>query len=166
MSGPASRRDPSALPYRAGVGIMLINAKGLVWVGERISAPGAWQMPQGGIDRGEDARDAALRELKEEIGTDKAEILAESRRWFTYELPPELRAKTWGGRYRGQRQRWFLLRFTGRDSDIDLAHPLHPEFSAWRWIGVDELISLVVPFKRALYSEVVAEFGALAAPAG
>lgn len=144
---------------------MLIDAAARVWVGERISAPGAWQMPQGGIDRGESARTAALRELKEEIGTNAAEVMAESRGWFSYDLPPDLRTKTWGGRYRGQRQRWFLCRFRGQDSDIDLAHPEHPEFSAWRWVPIDELVALVVPFKRALYAEVVAEFRKLAVPA-
>ena len=162
MSGaPAT----SGLPYRAGVGVMLLDVQGRVWVGERISAPGAWQMPQGGIDTGESARTAALRELKEEIGTDKAEILAESRTWFSYELPPELKGKSWGGRYRGQRQRWFLCRFGGRDADIDLEHPLHPEFSRWRWASIDEVEALVVPFKRALYAQIVAEFRPLAVPA-
>src|SRR3954447_4758079 len=118
--------------YRAAVGIMLLNGDGRVFVGQRIDTPGAWQMPQGGIDDGEEPRSAALRELKEETGIDKAEVLGETEGWLRYELPAELHGKVWGGRYRGQRQKWFAMRFTGTDADVALATE-HPEFDAWRW---------------------------------
>jgi putative (di)nucleoside polyphosphate hydrolase len=148
----------SDLPYRPGVGIMLVNTDGLVFVARRIDMPSdAWQMPQGGIDEGEDPRAAALRELEEETGTAKAEIVAESRDWLSYDLPPDLRGKLWKGRYRGQRQKWFLMRFTGADSDIDIA-TRHPEFSHWKWAPIDDLVGLIVPFKRGLYQAVVEEF--------
>jgi putative (di)nucleoside polyphosphate hydrolase len=149
------------LGYRAGVGIMLVSPEGRIFVGRRIDMPGlpAWQMPQGGIDPGETARAAALRELKEEIGTDKAEILAESRHWRHYDIPAEIAGKLWGGRYRGQRQKWFAMRFVGSDADIDLATP-HPEFDAWQWVEPDDLPRLIVPFKRPLYFDVLGEFRA------
>ena len=144
--------------YRRGVGIMLLNRDGKVFVGRRIDQEEeAWQMPQGGIDRGETPRDAAFRELREEAGTDKAEIVAESKGWLTYDLPGALRGRLWRGRYIGQKQKWFAMRFQGRDEDIDLATH-HPEFSAWRWVGHDQLVTLIVPFKRALYRDVLAEF--------
>jgi putative (di)nucleoside polyphosphate hydrolase len=156
----------SELPfYRPAVGIMLLNRDGLVFVGRRIDMPAglaAWQMPQGGIDPGETPRRAALRELQEEVGTDQAEILAKSRAWLHYELPEELRTQfggMWGGRYRGQRQKWFLMRFTGADRDIDLATG-HPEFDAWKWVEPERLPELIVPFKRQLYRDVLAEFRA------
>ena len=136
---------------------MLANAAGLVWVGRRIDTPDGWQMPQGGIDDGEAAAAAALRELHEEIGTDRAEIIAESKEWYRYDLPPHLLGKAWKGRYRGQEQRWFLLRFTGSDADIDIATE-HPEFDAWQWVAPGALCDLIVPFKRAVYEQVVAEF--------
>lgn len=147
--------DPAL--YRPCVGLMLFRDGGLVFVGQRTDAIGAWQMPQGGIDEGELPREAALRELHEEVGTDKAEIAAESRDWHYYDLPPALAARMWSGRYRGQRQRWFALRFLGGDADINVA-TAHPEFSAWKWAPIDELLDLVVPFKRAVYSAVVTEF--------
>jgi putative (di)nucleoside polyphosphate hydrolase len=152
----------AAIPgYRAGVGIMLVNPRGRIFVGRRIDMPAlpAWQMPQGGIDPGESPRAAALREQKEEIGTDKAEFLAESRHWRHYDIPVEIAQNLWGGRYRGQRQKWFAMRFTGRDADIDLATQ-HPEFDAWQWIEPDDLPRLIVPFKRPLYLGVLAEFRA------
>ncbi len=151
--------DIARLPYRLGVGMMLLNGEGLVFVGRRIDQrTESWQMPQGGIDKGEEPRQTALRELREETGTDRAEILRESRDWLTYDLPPELVANVWHGRYRGQRQKWFLLRFTGHDADIDIA-TAHPEFDAWRWVAVADLPRLIIPFKRPLYDQVLAEFG-------
>lgn len=154
------------LPYRRGVGAVLFNGDGLVFVARRIDTPGdAWQLPQGGVDDGEKPRQAVLRELAEEIGTDKAEVLAKSRCWHTYELPEHLLGKVWGGRYRGQRQRWFALRFLGRDADIDLAAHEHPEFDAWRWVPITALPDMAVSFKRGLYLELVAEFQHLAVPA-
>jgi len=153
-----SREAADDAAYRRGVGIMLINRAGLVFVAKRIDMPSdAWQMPQGGIDRGEDPADAALRELKEETGTDRAEIVAESRDWFHYDLPADLRPRLWGGKYRGQRQKWFAMRFTGTDRDIDIATE-HPEFSDWKWTAPATLPDLIVPFKRQLYRELLAEF--------
>ena len=149
------------LPYRKGVGIMLLNRAGLVFVARRIDMPSeAWQMPQGGIDKGESPREAAMRELHEEIGTDKAKIVAESKTWLTYDLPADLIPKIWGGRFRGQTQKWFLLRFTGKDSDIDIETE-HPEFLDWKWAKASDLPRLIVPFKRKLYEDLVAEFGPL-----
>lgn len=150
---------PGTLRYRRAVGIMLLNRQSEVFVGRRIDMPKmpAWQMPQGGIDPGETPRRAALRELKEEIGTDKAEILGESRAWLIYDLPAELVGGIWGGRYRGQRQKWFVMRFTGSDGDINLATQ-HPEFEAWRWVAPERLPQLIVPFKRQLYIDILAEF--------
>jgi putative (di)nucleoside polyphosphate hydrolase len=147
-----------ALPYRMGVGIMLINNAGLVFAAKRIDRTSeAWQMPQGGIDEGEEPLEAARRELGEETGTDKAEILAESRDWLTYDLPAELVPQIWGGRYRGQKQKWFAMRFTGADGDIDIATE-HPEFCEWKWVKAATLPDIIVPFKRALYEKLVQEF--------
>jgi len=161
----AKHRDPQSLPYRPCVGLMLFNRQGLVFVARRIDTKGdAWQMPQGGIDEGEAPRDAAMRELAEEIGTDKAEIVGESARWYDYDLPAELIGKTWGGRYRGQRQKWFALRFTGRDADIDIA-TRHPEFDRWKWAPIETLPSLAVAFKRDIYERLAAEFARFARPA-
>ena len=159
-TGAAGKQDPR--PWRACVGLMLFGPDGRVWVGNRIDMPGDhWQMPQGGIDRGETPREAGLRELLEEIGTDKAEIVAEYPEWLKYDLPPERSAIKWGGRYRGQKQRWIALRFTGRDEDIHLDRH-HPEFDAWKWEDIDRLPDLVVDFKRDIYAKVVAAFRHLA----
>jgi putative (di)nucleoside polyphosphate hydrolase len=148
----------SALPYRLGVGIMLINANGLVFVAKRIDMISeAWQMPQGGIDEGEEPFVTALRELKEEIGTDKATLLAESHDWYTYDLPDDVIPKIWSGKYRGQKQKWFALKFTGTDADINIATS-HPEFCQWKWIKPKQLPDIIVPFKRALYQALVDEF--------
>ena len=149
-----------ALGYRRGVGVMLLDPARRVLVGRRIDTPGAWQMPQGGIDGEETPRAAALRELAEEIGTAKAEILAETAGWLRYDLPPERQRRFWGGSFRGQEQKWFALRFLGRDADIDVAMP-HPEFDAWKWVEAAELTQLIVPFKRALYAAVLEEFAGL-----
>jgi putative (di)nucleoside polyphosphate hydrolase len=147
--------------YRAGVGILLLSRDGLAFVGHRILMPAGlarWQMPQGGIDTKESPRQAALRELKEEIGTDATEILTESRSWFYHDVPGDI-AAIMGGRYRGNRQKWFAMRFTGADADINLA-TAHPEFDAWEWVKPEQLPEIVVPFMRPLYLLVIAEFRA------
>lgn len=150
--------------YRPGVGIMLLDRNKRVFVGRRSDVAGDnWQMPQGGIDRGETPRQAALRELKEEVGTDKAEILAETRGWLSYEVPPEVAGRLWRGRYRGQMQKWFAMRFTGEDRDIDLMTH-HPEFDAWKWVAPAELPQLIVPFKRRLYRDILDEFSGICGP--
>jgi putative (di)nucleoside polyphosphate hydrolase len=144
--------------YRPNVGIMLLNPAKEVFVGRRIAAPPeSWQMPQGGVDAGEDPLRAAFRELKEETGTDKAELIAESKDWIRYDVPDAIAGGLWRGRYRGQRQKWFLMRFTGSDDDFDLAAH-HPEFSAWRWVAPVQLPELIVPFKRAVYLAIIDEF--------
>ena len=149
-------------PYRRGVGMLLLNSGGEAFVGQRIDKTAeAWQMPQGGIDEDETPQTAALRELAEEIGTDKAAIIAESTDWISYDLPEAIADRVWGGRYRGQAQKWFALRFTGRDSDIRVLDVPHPEFSDWKWVRPNELMELIVPFKRELYRRVIAEFGDL-----
>ena len=155
----------SPLPYRPAVGVMLLNRQGEVFVGKRIDQTvEGWQMPQGGIDEGEDPPQAALRELKEEAGTAKAIIIAEMDEWITYDLPSHLVGIAFHGRYRGQRQKWFALRFTGEDSDINLyAH--EPEFSTWKWLDLEELPRVIVPFKRDSYAKVIAAFRHLAKPA-
>jgi putative (di)nucleoside polyphosphate hydrolase len=148
------------LPYRPAVGVMLLNADNLVFVGQRLdSTLEAWQMPQGGTDPGEEPREAALRELAEETGIrhELVDILACASRTLDYDLPADLVGKLWKGRYRGQRQTWFLARFLGRDADVNLATD-HPEFRAWRWVEPRELPRLIVPFKRALYEAVLEEF--------
>lgn len=149
------------LPYRPCAGIMLANMDGRVFVGQRLDNPGsdAWQMPQGGIDEGEDPREAALRELVEETGVSAklVDVIAQSAEEHYYDLPPEMMGKIWGGKYRGQRQWWFLMRFKGQDSDIDIATK-HAEFSKWQWVTPNRLPTLIVPFKRRLYENILAEF--------
>jgi len=148
-------------PYRPGVGIMLLNPASEVFVGQRIDNPAdAWQMPQGGIDSGEDPLTAAWREMKEEVGTDDAELVAESRDWLHYDLPAELADRIWKGRFRGQRQKWFAFRFLGSDRDIRI-DTRHPEFRAWKWAALAELPRLIVPFKRKLYADLLVEFAGL-----
>lgn len=160
----------SDLAYRPCVGVMLINRQGLVWIGRRADKPNDegsgqwWQMPQGGIDKGEDASEAALRELYEETSVTSAEIIAESPDWYKYDLPPHLIGKSWGGRYRGQTQKWFALRFTGEDSEVDLKPPGHKqEFDQWRWANLDEIMGVIVPFKREVYEKVISAFRHLGA---
>jgi putative (di)nucleoside polyphosphate hydrolase len=151
------------LPYRAGVGVMLANGAGHIFVGQRFdSRVEAWQMPQGGIDEGEDPWTAALRELEEETGIAPrlVERLAESRDWLAYDLPPELMGRIWGGRYRGQRQKWYACRFLGTDADVNI-DTRHPEFRAWAWKPLVELPRLIVPFKRQLYTALLDEFAPL-----
>lgn len=153
--------DKATLPYRPCVGIMLANRLGQVFVGQRIDSRegDAWQMPQGGIDAGETPETALTRELEEETGVVAAlvDIIARSKEEHLYDLPDELVGKLWGGRYRGQQQSWFLARFKGEDSDIRI-ETHHPEFSAWRWVEADQLVELIVPFKRPVYRAVVQEF--------
>ena len=159
----------TTLPYRPNVGAVLFNASGKVFVARRADMPnaearaGAWQLPQGGIDAGEDPRVAVLRELEEEIGTARAEIVGEHDAWLTYDLPAELIGTALRGQYRGQRQRWFALRFTGHDSDVRLDLDPHPEFDAWRWVDLAALPELAVPFKRPIYEILAASFARFAA---
>ena len=148
--------------YRPCVGVMMLNHRHQVWIGRRIGLADAWQMPQGGIDAGETPRAAALRELKEEVGTDNVLLLAESRDWLAYDLPPEIAGRLWGGRFRGQTQKWFACRFAGADTEIDIA-TAEPEFSEWRWVAMGTLPDLAIEFKRDIYRRLVAEFGHLAA---
>lgn len=144
--------------YRPGVGVVLLNDQGRILVARRLDMPAdAWQMPQGGIEPGETPRQAALRELREEIGISKAEIIAESKSWLRYDVPVELMGKRWDRQWRGQRQKWFIMRFTGMDEDINVATE-HPEFSAWKWISARELSSIVVSFKRQVYLDLLVEF--------
>lgn len=146
--------------YRPGVGIVLVNHDGKVFVGRRVGMPDgmpAWQMPQGGIDPGETPMQAARRELYEETGTDKAEFVGETGGWLSYDLPPQLLGTVWRGRYRGQRQKWFLMRFVGDDADIDLTRH-NVEFDEWKWVDPVELPELIVDFKRAVYVALLEEF--------
>ena len=150
----------SELPYRPAVGVMLLNADNQVFVGQRLDNQlDAWQMPQGGLDRGEEPRDGALRELEEETGIEPSlvEVVACASRTLDYDLPEDLQLKVWGGKYRGQRQTWFLCRFLGRDEDVQI-DTAEPEFRAWKWADPAELPAMIVPFKRALYAAVLAEF--------
>ena len=154
--------DPTSLPYRPCVGVMLVNADGRVFVGKRIDNKegDAWQMPQGGVDEGEDLRPAALRELAEETGVreDLVTIIAQTRDELLYDLPDELIGKLWKGKYRGQRQHWFLVRFGGEDSDIRLDAHDPAEFEAWKWVAPEALPDLIVPFKKRVYRAVLDEF--------
>lgn len=152
-TSPAS---DSAIGYRRGVGIMLLSERNRVFVGQRADTrEDAWQMPQGGIDDDEEPREAAFRELREEIGTDNAQVVAESKTWLRYDLPPELRER-WKNRWRGQQQKWFVMRFQGNDSDINVATE-HPEFTAWKWVPAGELVDIIVSFKRRLYLDLLQE---------
>lgn len=160
------------LPYRRNVGIMLLNRSGLVFMGRRrvdsgpehIDSSHSWQMPQGGIDKDEDPYPAALRELREETNVKTVSLLAEARGWLTYDLPPEVAKVAWNGRYRGQTQKWFAFRFEGADSEINILSPEgghKPEFDEWRWVPIGDILKLIIPFKLAVYRQVVNEFGPL-----
>ncbi len=154
----APRQHPSGLPYRPCVGIVLLNPQGLVFVGQRLDSKlEAWQMPQGGIDDGEDPRTTALRELEEETGIKPhlVEVIAETPEWHYYDLPDEMVGTIWKGRYAGQRQKWFSMRYLGGDADVAI-DTAHPEFKAWRWAEAHTLVDLAVPFKRDLYADVLA----------
>ena len=159
MSGTVDRES---LPYRPAAGVMLLSHEGKVWVGQRLdSTLEAWQMPQGGLDPGEAAEDGALRELEEETGIsrDKVEILARAPGELLYDLPDDLLGKVWKGKWRGQRQSWFLMRFTGTDADVNL-QTTEPEFRAWKWADPQELPELIVPFKQGLYRDILKAFAA------
>lgn len=156
--------------YRPCVGIMLLNKQGLVWIGRRFEKKNDdgigkwWQMPQGGIDEGEDPKAAVMRELTEETAIVSAHVVAEAEGWFTYDLPEHLIGKSWGGKYRGQKQKWFALEFDGAETEIDLKPAGHKqEFDQWRWAKMDEMLDLIIPFKRAVYIDVIKAFRHLGA---
>jgi putative (di)nucleoside polyphosphate hydrolase len=172
MTSETTRME--TLPYRPCVGVMVLNGEGRAFIGRRIDGPEhvdethVWQMPQGGVDTGEDPWPAALRELYEETNIRSIEKLGEIADWLSYDLPSELIGHAWSGRYRGQTQKWYALRFTGEESEIDIAHPAgghKPEFVEWRWEPVANLPGLIIPFKRPVYERVVQEFARFAVPA-
>ena len=159
MTAPVIAYDER--PYRPCVGIFLLNSEGKVFAGRRIdSRAEAWQMPQGGIDLGETTIEACLREMEEEIGTRHATILHEIDEWLNYDIPLPLANRLWHGKYKGQKQKWMALRFTGSDADINIS-TAEPEFCEWRWLPAAELINLAVPFKRSVYERILVEFGGL-----
>ena len=150
--------DNFDLPYRLGVGIVIFNNIGNVLIAERLDNLGGWQMPQGGIDDDEEPEIAVFREMQEEIGTRNAEIIGTMEEWLYYDFPTHLTRRLWGGKYCGQQQKWFALRFLGQDEDIRLETHAHPEFNQWKWIPINELLNYVVPFKHATYERVMKEF--------
>jgi putative (di)nucleoside polyphosphate hydrolase len=154
--------DVTNLPYRPCVGLALFNHENKVFVGERIDSPGAWQMPQGGVDEGEEILDAAFRELMEEVGTDKAELISIGGRKLRYDIPQPLQQKLWNGMYRGQEQSWVALRFKGQDKDINLNAHDPAEFKAWQWVELERVTDMIVPFKRELYKDVIGMFSGIA----
>ena len=166
----SERVKPEIVAYRPCVGIMLFNPLGLVWIGRRFEKQNDdgvgkwWQMPQGGIDEKEDPAKAALRELYEETAVTSAHIIAESPRWYNYDLPEHLIGKSWNGKYRGQKQKWFAAKFEGQDSEINLQPPgQKQEFDQWRWAKMDEMLDIIIPFKREVYVDVIAAFRHLGA---
>lgn len=155
--GRISLPEDSNPLYRCGVGMMLVNDENKIFVGQRYrKKTPAWQMPQGGIDQNEELDQAMLRELQEEIGTCCVEILAKSKKWYSYDLPPEDAARLWGGRFKGQRQIWYALRFRGEDKDINI-QTRHPEFREWKWVPKEDVLGLIVPFKEKLYRDVLTD---------
>ena len=157
-SNSRSTGSPELFNYRPGVGVVLFNKDGHVLIAERLDNPGSWQMPQGGIDEGEEPETAVFREMEEEIGTRNAKILGMLNDWICYDFPPALAKKLWEGQYTGQRQKWIALRFLGQDSEIKLDTHHEPEFSRWKWVPLKDLLQYVVPFKRAVYEKVISEF--------
>ncbi|MBZ6079203.1 RNA pyrophosphohydrolase [Microvirga puerhi] len=170
MRGARGQQARTDLPYRACVGVMLLNRQGQVFIGRRRSEGGgdhvsdgyAWQMPQGGIDPGEEPYQAALRELYEETNVRSVKLLAEAPEWYSYDLPSMVAGRAWRGRYRGQTQKWFAFRFEGDESEIEVQHPggghHRPEFDEWRWEEMRLLPELIIPFKRPVYENVVGVF--------
>ncbi|QOD38362.1 RNA pyrophosphohydrolase [Candidatus Wolbachia massiliensis] len=144
--------------YRPCVGIMLFNKQGYIFVGKRFDSDSYWQMPQGGVDDGEELEQAALRELLEEVGTNKVETVAKNKDWIYYNLPEEIIPTCWNGQYSGQKQRWFLMKFDGENKDININYTDHPEFKEWRWQNVDNLVTSAIPFKQKVYKMVIEEF--------
>ncbi len=160
-SNSYKKRDNIDLPYRLGVGMMIIDSRNRVFVAKRIDAKATgWQMPQGGINIGETPSCAAMREMLEEIGSNKGYIIAETKYWYSYDIPKFLIPKLWNGCFRGQKQKWFLIRFTGTNQDINI-HTTKPEFEAWNWKPLDELLPAIISFKRKLYKEVIKEFSSM-----
>lgn len=159
MNAKERKTQAKKLPYRKGVGGVLFNGKGKVLVAMRLDKPGKyWQLPQGGIDKGEKPKKALMRELFEEIGTKDSHFIILESVWLAYDLPIELAGTVWNGKYRGQKQKWFALKFVGKDSDINLNATDHPEFSQWKWVDIKKLPSLAIPFKRRLYEKIVDHF--------
>ena len=150
--------DDLNLTYRQGVGMVIFNSNGHVLIAERLDSIGSWQMPQGGIDKDEAPEVAVFREMEEEIGTRNAEIIGMMDEWLHYDFPAHLARKLWEGKYCGQQQKWFAMRFLGQDSDIRLETHTHPEFSQWKWVPIYELLDYIVPFKRTTYERVIKEF--------
>ena len=150
-------KDLKNLPYRHGVGMMVFNDKKQIFVGKRIDNQEAWQMPQGGVDKGENVETAAKRELYEETGIQSIRIIKKSDKEYIYDLPDHLLGKIWKGKYKGQKQTWYLMKFLGPDSEINI-NQKHPEFNEWKWVSIDELPNLIVNFKKDLYQAVIAEF--------
>lgn len=150
-------KDLKNLPYRHGVGMMVFNDKKQIFVGKRIDNQEAWQMPQGGVDKGENVEAAAKRELYEETGIQSIRIIKKSDKEYIYDLPDHLLGKIWKGKYKGQKQTWYLMKFLGPDSEINI-NQKHPEFNEWKWVSIDELPNLIVNFKKDLYQAVIAEF--------
>lgn len=161
MNFQLAKNSTRTLPLRQGVGMMILNQQKKIFVGKRIDSKiNVWQMPQGGIDLGETPSVAALREMKEEIGSNHGKIVAESKHWYSYKVPTFLIPKLWNGKYCGQRQKWFLIHFIGQDIDINI-NTEHPEFNQWKWIDLHQLFTDCIPFKLQLYKQVVKEFRTL-----